>query len=122
MRILIVDDSKTMRAILASYSTHLGCESVEAEDGEKALSYLDRDAAFEAVLIDWDMPKMNGLELLRAIRSDPRFDALKALMVTSQTSYDRVAEALNLGADDYLMKPLDEDMLAEKLRILGLVN
>ena len=86
------------------------------------MSYLDRDADFEAVLIDWDMPRMNGLELLRAIRADPRFDGLKALMVTSQTSYERVAEALNMGADDYLMKPLDAEMLAEKLRILGLVN
>ena len=122
MRILIVDDSKTMRAILVSYARNLECESVEAEDGEKALSYLDRDADFEAVLIDWDMPRMNGLELLRAIRADPRFDGLKALMVTSQTSYERVAEALNMGADDYLMKPLDAEMLAEKLRILGLVN
>lgn len=121
MRLLIVDDSATMRSILASYATRLGCECTQAEDGEAALRRLETDSAFDAALIDWDMPRMTGIELLRVIRSDPQFDNMKTMMVTSQSSASYVAEALTLGADDYLMKPLDETMFVEKLRLLGFV-
>lgn len=122
MRLLIVDDSKTMRSILSAYARQLACETVEAEDGRLALERLERDSDFDAVLIDWDMPNMNGLELLKEIRGNPQFDGIKAMMVTSQSSFDRVSQALTIGADDYLMKPLDEAMLADKLRLLGLLN
>ncbi len=122
MRLLIVDDSKTMRSILSAYARQLACETVEAEDGRLALDRLEHDSDFDAVLIDWDMPNMNGLELLKEIRGNPQFDGIKAMMVTSQSSFDRVSQALTIGADDYLMKPLDEAMLADKLRLLGLLN
>lgn len=122
MRLLIVDDSKTMRSILSAYARQLDCETVEAEDGRLALDRLEYDSDFDAVLIDWDMPNMNGLELLKHIRGNPQFDGIKAMMVTSQSSFDRVSQALTIGADDYLMKPLDEAMLADKLRLLGLLN
>lgn len=120
MRLLIVDDSKTMRSILSNYARHLGCETAEAEDGCAALQRLEDDVHFDAALIDWDMPRMNGLDLLKAIRANADYDGMKTMMVTSQSSFDRVTEALAHGADDYLMKPLDEEMLAEKLRLLGL--
>jgi two-component system chemotaxis response regulator CheY len=122
MRLLIVDDSKTMRSILASYARALQCEVDEAEDGIAALEKLQFSTDYDAVLIDWDMPRMNGLELLKTIRGDPACDGMKTMMVTAQSSMDRVTEALVLGADDYLMKPLDEDMFADKLRLLGLVT
>ncbi|HEY3756178.1 MAG TPA: response regulator [Opitutaceae bacterium] len=121
MRLLVVDDSKTMRNILIAYLRGLGSDVSEADDGQNALNLLANDIDFDAMLIDWDMPRMNGLELLRQVRSDPRCDAIKTMMVTSQTSMEYVTEALTIGADDYLMKPLDEEMLAGKLRLLGLL-
>lgn len=121
MRLLLVDDSKTMRSILASYAGNLGIESVGAEDGIAALDTLQRDSDFDAVLIDWDMPRMDGITLLKELRADPAFDHIKTMMVTAQSSYDRLSEALTLGADDYLMKPIDEAMFTDKLRLLGLV-
>lgn len=122
MRLLIVDDSKTMRSILASYARALQCEVDEAEDGIAALEKLQLSTDYDAVLIDWDMPRMNGLDLLKTIRGDPSCDGMKTMMVTAQSSMDRVTEALVLGADDYLMKPLDEAMFVDKLRLLGLVT
>lgn len=121
MRLLIVDDSQTMRSILSTYSRNLGATTVEAVDGIDALEKLQADADFDAVLIDWDMPRMNGLELLKIIRGDPKFDDIKTMMVTAQSSYEGVTTALTFGVDDYLMKPLDEAMFVDKLRVLGLV-
>lgn len=121
MRILIVDDSKTMRSILANYASEHGFANDQAEDGIAALELLERDSGFDAILIDWDMPRMNGIELLRALRARPEFDGMKVLMVTAQSSYDKLTEALHAGADDYLMKPIDEAMFTDKLRLLGLV-
>lgn len=120
MRLLIVDDSQTMRSILSTYARNLGATVVEASDGLDALDKLQLDADFDAVLIDWDMPRMNGLELLKIIRGDPKFDTIKTMMVTAQSSYEGVTTALTFGADDYLMKPLDEAMFVDKLRVLGL--
>jgi two-component system chemotaxis response regulator CheY len=121
MRLLIVDDSKTMRGILGSYARSLECEVEEAEDGLCALEKLRTCPDYDAVLIDWDMPRMNGLELLRAIRAEPACDGIKTMIVTSQSSMERVTQALVLGADVYLMKPLDSDMLADEFRLLALV-
>ncbi len=121
MRLLIVDDSKTIRLILANYTRTLGYESQEASDGLEALEILEKDQDFEAVLLDWDMPRMDGLSLLKILREDRRFDNLKIMMVTAQGSYENVTQALACGANDYLMKPFDESMFDQKMRILGLV-
>lgn len=122
MRLLIVDDSKTMRSILSSYARNHGCETVEAEDGVDALEKLAADKNFDAILIDWDMPRMNGLELLKIVRGDPAHNGVKTMMITAQSSFDRVSEALDQGADDYLMKPLDESMFVDKLRFIGILT
>lgn len=121
MRLLIVDDSKTMRTMLSSYAQALNCEVAVAEDGVAALEKLEESTDYDAILIDWDMPRMNGLELLKVIKANPALDGAKTMMVTAQSSMDRVSEALTLGADDYLMKPFDEPMVADKLRLLGIV-
>ncbi|AOS45615.1 Chemotaxis protein CheY [Lacunisphaera limnophila] len=122
MRLLIVDDSKTMRSLLCSYAQDIQGETVEAADGLEALARLEEQVTpFDAALLDWDMPRMNGLELLKAIRTEPRYDGMKIMMVTANSTQDGVIEALSAGADDYLMKPLDGEMFADKLRLLGLV-
>jgi two-component system, chemotaxis family, chemotaxis protein CheY len=121
MRILIVDDSKVMRSILTAYAGNHGIQSEGAEDGLAALEKLKTDTDFDAILIDWDMPRMDGITLLKAVRADPALDSIKTMMVTANASYDSLSTALTLGADDYLMKPIDEEMFVDKLRLLGLV-
>ncbi|MDX2186342.1 MAG: response regulator [Opitutaceae bacterium] len=121
MRLLVVDDSKAMRTMICAYAGDLGYETNEAADGIDALEALERSQDYEAIMLDWDMPKMDGLTALKIIREDRRFDAIKIMMVTAQGSYENVAQALEAGANDYLMKPFDEQMFAEKMRILGLV-
>lgn len=122
MRLLVVDDSFTMRAILCTYARNLGFETCEAADGCEALEQLAAKGPFECILIDWDMPRMNGLDLLKAVRAKKEYAGMKALMVTAQNTYEKVAEAITAGADDFLMKPLDEQMFVEKLCLLGLVS
>jgi two-component system chemotaxis response regulator CheY len=122
MRLLIVDDSKTMRSMLSSFARRQGGHVVEAVDGFDALTKLEEYPEFDAALIDWDMPRMNGLELLKSIRANPAYDGMKTMMVTANTSFTAISDALTLGADDYLMKPLDEEMFADKLRLMGLVT
>jgi two-component system, chemotaxis family, chemotaxis protein CheY len=121
MRLLIVDDSKAMRTMLSAYARDLGYETNEACDGIDAIEALERSQDYDGILLDWDMPKMDGLTLLKILREDRRFDAIKIMMVTAQGSYENVAQSLELGANDYLMKPFDEQMFGEKMKILGLV-
>lgn len=123
MKALIIDDSRAMRRMLTAFvSKNVKCESVEAEDGIHALEALERHAPFDFALVDWDMPRMSGLDFVRAVRSDPRWDDLKLMMVTARNEGEDVVSALEVGANDFLMKPLSEAMVVEKLRILGIVE
>jgi two-component system chemotaxis response regulator CheY len=72
------------------------------------------------VLADWNMPEMNGLELVKRLRQNPEFDSLKVLMVTTETEMDQMASALQAGADEYVMKPFTKDILTQKLEIVGM--
>lgn len=120
MRMLIVDDSRAMRAILGAYARDLSFDTSEASDGSEGLSLFREAGPFDAVLVDWDMPRMNGLDLLREIRRLRGSRDTKVLMVTAMNTLSDVTRALSEGADDYLMKPIDERMFAEKLCLLGL--
>lgn len=121
MRMLIIDDSSTMRGYLAAIAADLGVASEQAPDGAAALERLERRPSFEVALVDWDMPRMDGIEFVRAVRARPEFSDLKLMMVTSHNGMQDVRAALACGADDFLMKPLDTEMVAEKLQILGLL-
>jgi two-component system chemotaxis response regulator CheY len=122
MKILIIDDSKAMRTFLRFLVQELAFESVEAEDGCQGIEALKADPGFEAALVDWDMPRMNGLEFVRAVRGNSAFDNLKIMMVTTQTSMEHVAQALAAGATDFLMKPVSKESLEEKLLVLGVLR
>lgn len=121
MRVLIVDDSRAVRTLFKSLLTEMKFEVVEAVDGVDALERLRTAGPFEVALVDWEMPRMNGLDLVKEIRGKPEWKATKLMMVTTHTNFDSVAEAMAAGADEYLMKPLTSEMLVEKLRLLGLV-
>lgn len=121
---MIVDDSTAMRNFLNYLATDLSFKTEMAVDGRDALSKLvksDPRHPFAVMLVDWDMPVMNGLELVQAVRRNHDFDDIKVMMVTTQNSMERVTMALEAGADDYLMKPVTKELLEEKLQILGVV-
>jgi two-component system chemotaxis response regulator CheY len=117
---LIVDDSATIRRIIGRMLVQMGIEVSEAANGCEALELLERSEMVpELALIDWNMPEMDGLELIRELRTRPRFDQTRLMMVTSEVEIDRVSEALEAGADEYLMKPFNRDVLMDKLILLG---
>jgi len=120
MRALVVDDSSAMRAILRMTLKKQGFEVTEAKHGLDALSVLAGAGEFDLVLIDWKMPEMDGFELLHRIRAQTRFDRTRIMMVTTETCVEQMSEALSAGADDYIMKPFTFDVVADKLRLVGL--
>ncbi|MDA8295505.1 MAG: response regulator [Actinomycetota bacterium] len=120
MRALVVDDSRAMRALLTNILRGIGAEVVQATDGRDALEQLRRtDALPDLVLIDWHMPEMNGLELVKAVRKDPAWKPMTLMMVTTESEHENMVRALLAGADEYLIKPFTPDALLEKLNLLG---
>lgn len=117
-RALVVDDSRAMRAILRSALEECGFEVVEAADGKEALERLATMRIPELALVDWNMPQMDGIELICTLRKDHNYDRMAIVMVTSETAPARIATALRAGADEYIMKPLSPAVLKEKLVLL----
>ena len=122
MHVLVVDDSKTIRSILRAYLTKWGFEVTEAVNGADALARLKQMPHADLVLVDWNMPEMDGLSFLRAVRADPGYDALPLMMVTTNCELDQVSKALDAGANEYIMKPFTGDMIKEKLELLGFLQ
>ena len=122
MNALIIDDSRAMRAILKSILVELGFEVTQAGNGSQALNGLARVGKFDVVLVDWNMPEMNGMEFVRAVRANPAYNDMPLMMVTTETEMAQVVKALDNGANEYLMKPFTKDLLMEKLDILGLTD
>ncbi|TCI96923.1 response regulator [Aeromicrobium sp. IC_218] len=122
MRALIVDDSRAMRRIVGRILTERGFETAEAADGQEAIAVLESMDDLPAVAcIDWNMPVMDGLELVTAIRARPEWRDITLMMVTTESEQDRIVRALAAGAHEYLIKPFTPDALVEKLDLLGLV-
>jgi two-component system chemotaxis response regulator CheY len=108
--------------ILGRTLRELGYEVGEAGDGKEALEMLEKDAAqYRLVLVDWNMPVMNGLELLESLRAREKFSSLLIVMVTTETELGHMALALEAGANEYVMKPFTKDILVSKLEMVGAV-
>ena len=120
MLALIVDDSRAMRTILGRYLRGLGFRVIEAGDGSEGLARLREIGAADVALVDWNMPIMNGIEFVRAVRRRPELDAFLIIMATTESDTARVALALAGGADEYVMKPFTRDIIAHKLELMGL--
>jgi two-component system chemotaxis response regulator CheY len=117
---LVVDDSRTIRIIIRRILIDLGYEVLEATNGLHALEVIKPEkGAIKLVLADWNMPEMNGLDLLKRIRQDPDLVSLKVIMVTTETELSQMASALDAGANEYVMKPFTKDILKEKLELVG---
>lgn len=121
MNALLVDDSRTIRTMIRSMLTELGFDVVEATHGIDALDKVRSGAHFDVALVDWNMPEMDGLELVRTLRSERRFAGLPVMMVTTEADAHSVVRALMAGADEYAMKPLDAQGLHDKLALLGVL-
>ena len=121
MKALVVDDSRTIRIIIRRILVELGYEVCEAINGIEALKLLEEEkGSVKLVLADWNMPEMDGFELLKRLRLNPEFDSLKILMVTTETEMGQMASALAAGANEYVMKPFTKDILVEKLELAGI--
>jgi len=120
MRVLVIDDSRAMRSILRGILESLDFEVVEAADGRQAVDILAEDQNFDLALVDWNLPEMSGLEIVIEVRNNPLLASLPLLMVTTETEFKRVTQALQAGANEYIMKPFDRDMLLNKLVMLGI--
>jgi two-component system chemotaxis response regulator CheY len=120
MKALVVDDSRSMRAILSKQLRELGFQVVEAAGGVEALRALNEEGPIHLVLLDWNMPDMDGREVLTLIRSEAAYQDVRVMMVTTESEMSQVSVALEAGANEYLMKPFDRDSLLEKLILLGL--
>ena len=120
MNALVVDDSRTMRAILARALQELGISVVGAASAEEALVMLQADDAPDLIMADWHMPGTSGLDFVRALRRDERFDATKVMMVSAEGIPALIGEAMRAGANEYLVKPFDAVAIAEKLALMNL--
>ena len=120
MRALVVDDSRAMRRILKGMMQECGFEVTEAAHGREALERLQETDHVDVVLVDWNMPEMNGLEFVQAVRAQPAYGGLPLLMVTSETEMEQVTTALAAGANEYVMKPFTRSIIEDKLQLLGL--
>jgi two-component system chemotaxis response regulator CheY len=119
MKAMIIDDSRTMRRLLASYIANYSMDVVEAEDGLNALEKLQGIDVPALALVDWDMPRMCGLDFIKTVRADPDYADMKILMISSHNTIEDVGQALAAGATDFLMKPMTEEMLHDKLQMIG---
>ena len=121
MLALVVDDSRAMRMILRRIMAEQVYEVVEAADGQEALDVLEGGARPDVALIDWNMPNVDGLELVTRIRKNSEWRSITLMMVTTESEYDQIVRALAAGAHEYVIKPFTPEAIVEKLQLLGLV-
>jgi two-component system chemotaxis response regulator CheY len=118
---LVVDDSRAIRMLLVRALKQLGYEVLEAVNGREALEVIEAgNSGIKLVLADWNMPEINGLDLLKKLRQNPALSSLAVVMVTTETEIEHIAEALEAGANEYVMKPFTQDILMEKLQLAGI--
>ncbi len=119
---MVVDDSRAVRLILRRTLEKHGYQVYEAGHGKEALTVLDQHPDVRLMLVDWNMPEMNGLDLIRAVRSDPERARIVLMMVTTETEIEQMVRALAAGANEYVMKPFTEEVITDKLRLLGVIR
>jgi two-component system, chemotaxis family, chemotaxis protein CheY len=119
---MVVDDSRTIRMILSQTLSELGYEVYQAVNGKDALAVLSQQPSVELILVDWNMPEMNGLDFVKQVRADTRYSSIPLMMVTTETEMHQMAKALEAGANEYVMKPFTKEIIADKLRMMGAVQ
>jgi two-component system chemotaxis response regulator CheY len=128
MLTMVIDDSRAMRLILKRIVAQIGFDVVEAGNGKEAMDYLQEALASGEesklpglALVDWNMPEMNGLEFVIAVRADQRLRGMTLMMVTTESEQSQIVRALASGAHEYVIKPFTPDAIIDKLGLLGLL-
>ena len=120
MLALVIDDSRAMRMILRRVLTSSGFDVVEAGDGQQALDVVAAGPIPDVALIDWNMPVMNGLDFVIAVRANKDYRQMTLMMVTTESEHGQIVRALAAGAHEYVLKPFTNEAITEKLSLLGL--
>jgi two-component system chemotaxis response regulator CheY len=120
-KILLVDDSRAVRLAAKRILSTFDLETVEAEDGQEALKVLRESQPIDAVLLDWNMPVMDGLTFLETVRADTSITQPCVVMCTTENDMRRIADAIQRGADEYIMKPFTQEIVREKLQGVGVL-
>jgi two-component system chemotaxis response regulator CheY len=121
VRALVIDDSRAMRRIVTSILEGFGYELRDAGHGREALDVLNEGWVPDLVTVDWNMPVMDGLQFVSAVRSNPAWRSMTMMMVTSESEHTQVVRALAAGAHEYVIKPFTADAIRDKLALLGLL-
>lgn len=121
IRVIVIDDMKTSRFVIIKYITQMGFTNFdEASDGDEALEMINKAVAdgnpYQLVLSDWNMPNMQGIDLLKALRSNPTTKDVKFIMLTSETEKSNIIEAIQSGTNNYASKPFTKEVLEEKIK------
>ena len=122
VRVLIVDDSRANRMILQRILQNFGLDTIEAENGPDAIWFLGVDTDIDLITVDFHMPKMNGVQFVRLLREKAEFKSTPILMISMEARPDVQAAALEAGVNEFLVKPFTEEMIGEKLRVLGIIG
>ena len=121
MLALVVDDSRAMRSILTRLMGNLGFDVAQAGDGAQAMQVLDAGTRPDVILLDWNMPVMDGLTFIKQVRARDDLRDIALMMVTTESEQGNIVKALAAGAHEYVVKPFTDDVIADKLTLLGLV-
>jgi two-component system chemotaxis response regulator CheY len=121
MRALVIDDSRAMRRIVSGILTGFGYEVRDAGHGREGLDVLDEGWLPDLVCVDWNMPVMDGLQFVSAVRANPAWRQVTIMMVTSESEHTQIVRALAAGAHEYVIKPFTADAIRDKLALLGLL-
>ena len=117
---LVVDDSRMIRRVAGRILKELKFKTEEAENGQDAIDHC-RIEMPDAILLDWNMPVMDGLDFLKALRKEPKGDKPTVIFCTAERDVIKIAQALDAGADEYVMKPFDSDIIKSKFYQAGLM-
>lgn len=117
---LVIDDSSTVRSIVTKMLKGVGIESIQASNGQEAITVLAQNGDISLALVDWNMPVMSGIEFVRRARKEEKYNSMKIIMVTTETEMHQVQLALESGVDEYIMKPFTKEIFEEKLGMIGI--
>jgi two-component system chemotaxis response regulator CheY len=119
MQALVIDDSRAVRLLIGNILRDQGYDVCDARHGQEGLAKLQENPDIGLVLVDWNMPVMNGLEFIQAVRRERSWDAVRIVMVTTETESEQVQRAISAGANEYVMKPFTPEVLVAKLSLMG---
>ena len=119
--VLLVDDSRAVRLVGRRMMGTFGLEVLEAEDGKQALEVVRANPELDVILLDWNMPIMDGMEFLTALRAEDRQKQPIVVMCTTENDMPRIVQAMQAGANEYIMKPFTEDIIRDKFEETGVL-